>query len=107
MRFILPAPPGPIRLSDALQAALNQAGDASAPCSLEPRSAHPQEARLNALTRAPLIPFGATARMAVGIPLAFDAYPELVDSTGRVIHEHKHGYIPGETLRILERLSRS
>jgi len=71
----------------------------------EPLTTHPLEAHLNALPRAPLMPFDATGRIAAAIPFAFDDYVELVDATGRVIREDKRGYIPGETPQILERLS--
>jgi len=38
------------------------------------------------------MPFDATGRMAAAIPFPFDDYLELVDSTGRVIHEDtRHG----------------
>ena len=80
------------------------ATDAAAPAA-EPLPTHPLEAHLNALPRAPLMPFDATGRMAAAIPFAFDDYLELVDSTGRVIREDKRGYIPGETPQILERLN--
>ena len=63
------------------------------------------EAQLAELPLQPLMPFDATGRMAAAIPFAFDDYLELVDATGRVIREDKRGYIPGETLRILERLN--
>jgi len=76
----------------------------SASSAAEPLPAHPLEAHLSALPRAPLMPFDATGRMAAAIPFAFDDYLELVDATGRVIREDKRGYIPGETPRILERL---
>jgi REP element-mobilizing transposase RayT len=79
--------------------------DASASAAAEPRPTHPLESHLNALPRAPLMPFDATGRMAAAIPFAFDDYLELVDATGRVIQEDKRGYIPGETPRILERLN--
>ena len=78
--------------------------DAAAAAAVERLPTHPLEAHLNALPRAPLMPFDATGRMATAIPFAFDDYLELVDSTGRVIREDKRGYIPGETPRILERL---
>jgi len=83
------------------------AADAAAPASsaVVPLPTHPLEAHLNALPRAPLMPFDATGRMAVAIPFAFDDYLELVDTTGRVIREDKRGYIPGETPQILERLN--
>ena len=81
--------------------------DAAAPASsaAEPLPTHPLEAHLNALPRAPLMPFDATDRMAAAIPLASDDYLELVDTTGRVIREDKRGYIPGDTPRIMERLN--
>jgi REP element-mobilizing transposase RayT len=82
-----------------------RAADAAASAAVEPQPAHPLEAHLNALPRAPLMPFDATGRMAAAIPFAFDDYLELVDSTGRVIREDKRGYIPGETPKILERLN--
>ena len=59
--------------------------DASASAAAEPLSTHPLEAHLNALPRAPLMPFDATGRMAAAIPFAFDDYLELVDTTGRMI----------------------
>ena len=62
------------------------------------------EAHLNALPRAPLMPFDATGRMAAAIPFALDDYLELVDTTGRVIREDKRGFIPGGTPSLLERL---
>jgi hypothetical protein len=82
------------------------AADAAAPASsaARPLPTHPLESHLNALPRAPLMPFDATGRMAAAIPFAFDDYLELVGTTGRVIREDKRGYIPGETPRILERL---
>jgi hypothetical protein len=79
--------------------------DASASAAAEPRPTHPLESHLNALPRAPLMPFDATGRMAAAIPFAFDDYLELVDTTGRVICEDKRGCIPGETPQILERLN--
>ena len=84
---------------------MSEAADAPTSGGPEPRSTHPLEAHLNALPRAPLMPFDATGRMAAAIPFAFDDYLELVDTTGRLIREDKRGYIPGETPRILERLS--
>ena len=78
---------------------------ASASAAAEPRPTRPLESHLNALPRAPLMPFDATGRMAAAIPFAFDDYLERVDATGRVIREDKRGYIPGETPRILERLN--
>jgi len=83
------------------------AADAAAPASSaeKPLPTHPLEAHLNALPRAPLMPFDATGRMAAAIPFGFDDYLELVDTTGRVIREDKRGYIPGETPKILERLN--
>jgi REP element-mobilizing transposase RayT len=90
---------------------LQKAGEAedesavSAADAAEPRPTHPLESHLNALPRAPLMPFDATGRMAAAIPFAFDDYLELVDATGRVIREDKRGYIPGETPKILERLN--
>jgi hypothetical protein len=82
-----------------------RAADTSASAAAEPRPTHPLESYLNALPRAPLMPFDATGRMAAAIPFAFDNYLELVDTTGRVIREDKRGYIPGETPQILERLN--
>jgi len=38
------------------------------------------------------MPFDATGRMAAAIPFPFDDYLELVDSTGRVIHEDTRGH---------------
>ena len=64
-----------------------------------------KEPRLSALQRAPLMPFDATGRLATAIPFAFEDYLELVDGTGRVIREDKHGFIPGETPTILDRLN--
>ena len=92
----------------ALEAAGNgtaRTADMPASGAAEPPPTHPLEAHLNALPRAPLMPFDATGRMATAIPFGFDDYLELVDSTGRVIREDKRGYIPGETPRILERLN--
>ena len=80
-------------------------GGSSPSSAAEPLSSHPLEAHLNALPRAPLMPFDATGRMAAAIPFAFDDYLELVDATGRVIREDKRGYIPDETPQILERLN--
>jgi hypothetical protein len=82
-----------------------RAADASAPSAVEPLPTHPLESHLSALSRAPLMPFDATGRMAAAIPFAFDDYLELVDTTGRVIREDKRGYIPGEPPQILERLN--
>jgi hypothetical protein len=82
-----------------------RAADASATAAAEPRPTHPLESHLNALPRAPLMPFDATGHMAAAIPFAFDDYLELVDATGRLIREDKRGYIPGETPQILERLN--
>ena len=82
-----------------------EAADPSYPSALEPLPTQPLESQLSALSRAPLMPFDATGRMAAAIPFAFDDYLELVDATGRVIREDKKGYIPGETPRILERLN--
>ena len=56
--------------------------DAAATGAAEPLPTHPLEAHLNALPRAPLMPFDATGRMAAAIPFAFDDYLELMDSTG-------------------------
>ena len=39
------------------------------------RHPHPLEARLNALSRAPMMPFDAAGRMAAAIPFAFDGLP--------------------------------
>ena len=64
-----------------------------------------KEPRLSALQRAPLMPFDANGRLATAIPFAFEDYLELVDGTGRVIREDKHGFIPGETPTILDRLN--
>jgi hypothetical protein len=97
-----------LREADAVEdGAAVSAADAAAPASsaAEPRPTHPLESHLNALPRAPLMPFDATGRMAAAIPFAFDDYLELVDSTGRVIREDKRGCIPGETPQILERLN--
>jgi len=77
----------------------------ASPSALEPLPTQPLESLLSALSRAPLMPFDATGRMAAAIPFAFDDYLELVDATDRVIREDKKGYIPGETPRILERLN--
>jgi len=82
-----------------------RAAAASTSSAVEPQPTHPLEAHLNALPRAPLMPFDATGRMAAAIPFAFDDYVELVDRTGQVIREDKRGYIPGETPQILERLN--
>ena len=51
-----------------------------------------------------LMPFDATGRFEWGIPFALDDYLTLVDWTGRVVHPHKKGQIPGETPEILGRL---
>jgi hypothetical protein len=64
-----------------------------------------KEQRLAALSRAPLMPFDATGRLATAVPFAFEDYLELVDGTGRVIREDKRGFIPSETPAILERLN--
>jgi len=90
-RIILPQPSGP--------------GGSSESPAAEPQPAHPLEAHLNALPRAPLMPFDATGRMATAIPFAFEDYLELVDATGRVIREDKRGFILGETPRLLDRLA--
>ena len=64
-----------------------------------------KEQRLAGLTRAPLMPFDATGRLATAVPFAFEDYLDLVDGTGRVIREDKRGFIRGETPLILERLN--
>ena len=106
-----PQPAGPgttTSLPESLEAACGEtamATDGTKSAAVEPVSMHPLEAHLNALPRAPLMPFDATGRMATAIPFAFDDYLELVDATGRVIREDKRGFIPGETPKILERLN--
>jgi len=103
-----PVGSGTHSLPESLEAACREtamATDVTESTAGEPVSMHPLEAHLNALPRAPLMPFDATGRMAAAIPFAFDDYLELVDTTGRVIREDKRGYIPGETPRILERLN--
>ena len=64
-----------------------------------------KEPRMAALPRAPLMPFDATGRLATAVPFAFEDYLQLVDGTGRVIREDKHGFIPGGAPPILERLN--
>ena len=60
--------------------------------------------RLEALRRAPLIPFDATGRTDWAIPYAFDDYLELVDWLGRAVHPAKRGRIPPDRPQILDRL---
>ena len=72
-----------------------ETADPSCQSPLEPLPTQPLESQLRTLSRAPLMPFDATGRMAAAIPFAFDDYLELVDVTGRVIREDKKGYIPG------------
>ena len=62
------------------------------------------EPLLRRLTRAPLMPFDASGRVAAAIPFAFDDYLALVDDTGRVIREDKRGFIDARTPPLLERL---
>jgi len=104
----LPVGSGIPSLPEPIKAACQEtvmATDVTESTAGKPVSMHPLEAHLNALPRAPLMPFDATGRMAAAIPFAFDDYLELVDATGRVIRADKRGYIPGETPRILERLN--
>jgi len=59
---------------------------------------------LAGLSKAPLMPFDATAQFEQGIPFAFDDYLELVDTVGRAIRPDKRGAIPQTTPKILVRL---
>jgi REP element-mobilizing transposase RayT len=59
---------------------------------------------VEALPRAPLMPFDATGRTEWAIPYAFDDYLELVDWLGRAVHPAKKGRIPPDRPKILARL---
>jgi REP element-mobilizing transposase RayT len=59
---------------------------------------------VEALPRAPLVPFDATGRTEWAIPYAFDDYLELVDWLGRAVHPAKRGRIPPDRPKILARL---
>ena len=65
--------------------------DATASAPVEPASMHPLEAHLNALSRAPLMPFDATGRMAAEIPFAFDDYLELAAPGHRQLRDTHSG----------------
>jgi REP element-mobilizing transposase RayT len=59
---------------------------------------------VEALPRAPLMPFDATGRTDWAVPYAFDDYLELVDWLGRAVHPAKRGCIPPDRPKILDRL---
>jgi hypothetical protein len=59
---------------------------------------------VEALPRAPLMPFDATGGTEWAIPYALDDYLELVDWLGRAVHPAKKGRIPPERPKILARL---
>jgi len=70
---------------------LSEAADALPSGGPEPRPTQPLESYLNALPRAPLMPFDATGRMAAEIPFAFDDYLELAAPGHRQLRDTHSG----------------
>lgn len=71
--------------------------------SIEPDALRPED-ELQALPRAPLLPFDATGQFEPAIPFAFEDYLELTDTLGRCVHPAKRGKIPAHRPRLLDQL---
>ena len=92
-----------------LRAGMAKTPEESAHTSIKVRAEKAKSAQApNHLFQQPkeLLPFAGNPRqdMPIGITMKLTDYLELVDATGRIIRDDKRGYIPGNSVRILDRL---